>query len=101
MGPNQSSQTGIMKILKGSLVEDLYDWPIPEVITAPHDATPKSTMTLRETTTLSENDVAYMSDKVCSLQAQRHSDPGIMPLTSQAHALDRGGACGSIMATHL
>ncbi|KAF8418212.1 RmlC-like cupin domain-containing protein [Tirmania nivea] len=54
----------IMKILKGSLVEDLYDWPNPEVVTSPHDATPTPTMTLRKTTVLSENDVAYMSDKI-------------------------------------
>jgi len=54
-----------MKILKGSLAEDLYDWPNSEAITAPHDTTLKPTMTLRKTTVLSENDVAYMSDKVC------------------------------------
>lgn len=76
-----------MKILKGSLVENLYDWPNPEVVTAPHETaphetTPKSVMTLRKTTVLGENDVAYMSDKVWPFQAQRkfQDTPPLPPL---------------------
>lgn len=55
-------KTGIMKILQGSLVETLYDWPEKDGTMAQQDA---ATMTPRKKTVLNENDVAYMSDKVC------------------------------------
>lgn len=60
-----------MKILQGTLVETLYDWPDSEAIMSPHSTSRESTMTPRKTTVLDKNDVAYMSDKVRSLTTRK------------------------------
>ena len=56
-----------MKILQGTLVETLYDWPDKAVVTPTScDTRPvAAAMTPRNSTTLVEDEVAYMSDKVC------------------------------------
>lgn len=61
----------IMKILQGSLVETLYDWPEKDGAVAQQDA---ATMTPRKKTVLNENDVAYMSDKI-GLHSVANPDP--------------------------
>lgn len=51
-----------MKVLQGSLIETQYDWPETD---GAADTATKTVMTPRKKTVFNENDVAYMSDKVC------------------------------------
>ncbi|KAF8470544.1 cysteine dioxygenase [Kalaharituber pfeilii] len=54
----------IMKVLQGTLVETLYDWPNPEIVAQSGQSQTTANMTPRKTTRLSENDVTYISDKI-------------------------------------
>jgi len=60
----------VMKILKGSLKETLYDWPDQALIQKGESAPPA----VKKETTYNENEVAYISDKI-GLHRISNSDP--------------------------
>lgn len=75
----------IMKILQGSLVETLYEWPETNANSSAshhdHDQRP-SGMKVKKETTLNTGDVAYMSD---SLGLHRMSNPSSDQLAVSLH----------------
>lgn len=71
----------IVKMLQGSLVETLYEWPVEASTVKEATASPQ-TMTVKRETTLRAGDVAYMSD---TIGLHRMSNPSATELAVSLH----------------